>query len=118
MKKTILLVFMALLSLTVMAQKKDSTKAVSTVAKSSDTLTINKDVKFIKIGEKLISVEMLGEVGKMPLMVEPSWIINLYELLEQTPTGLSKKQIDLLIRPLSPLYYSYLQSIQQGQPKQ
>lgn len=126
MKKTILLAIAATVSLTVSAQKKDSipaTKPVTTLAKASsaDTLVIEK-AKFIKIGEKVFSVEELGRPEAIALMVPLTWIVANYQYLDNSNGGLSKKQIEDLQQPLAQYYQYYMYMIQQrqqqAQPKQ
>lgn len=109
-----------------MAQKKDSilvTKPVTTLAKASsaDTLVIEK-AKFIKIGEKVFSVEELGRPEAIALMVPLTWIVANYQYLDNSNGGLSKKQVEELQQPLAQYYQYYMymmqQRQQQNQPKQ
>ena len=124
--KVALLLTALLITVVSMAQKTDSIKVApvgTTLAKASsvDTLVIEK-AKFIKIGQKVYSVEELGRPEAIALMVPLTWIVANYQYLDNSNGGLSKKQVEELQQPLAQYYQYYMymlqQRQQQSQPKQ
>lgn len=145
MKKVILLAIAATLSLSVFAQSKgkptvttisDSAlkarmmekaadtmgiyfngKTFAQIVPKSDTLVV-KEVKFLKVGDKIFSVADLANPGTIALTVPIQWIVANYQYLDNSSGGLSKKQVEELQQPLAQYYQYYMYIVQQRQQQQ
>ena len=117
MKKTILLLMMAACTMAVTAQKKADAKRDSIhatkVADPVDTITIDLvKYRFIKIGEQVHDLK-----SEVPLFVPFQWIIQSYDFMNSSKSGLSKTEIEQLQSPLLPFWQMYVRQLQAQQQK-
>lgn len=121
MKKTMLMMLLAALSLATIAQVKKDSKE-STVLKAElkaepkDTLVIDlSKYRYVAIKGSQDVHDFKTEIA---LFVPFDWIIQSYDFFDNAKSGLSKKDIQNLQIPLYPYFENYMKQLQAQQAQQ
>jgi len=124
MKKILFLLIVSITTfITVQAQKKSDSSFTVKSSVPKNFVEVTKDsvlkvtdfkaIKFIEIAGRTFNVPLLTQAEVV--FTYPEWVVAIYQILENSSTGLSKSQVSNLQQILEPYVRAYQEKQKQNQ---